>query len=274
MGGDRFQEEAVLAAVKPLKTANLTPQDLAPSQNEESGTSHRDSSFRLAMVDTNTRETENANATKMAKAATEMIGLESLFLQHHDRVFRTAHRVTGSTEDAEDVLQTVFLRLARSGEQAAENIHHGDTENTENTEKTEGQRLHWSENPEAYLSRAAINASLDLLRKQKRSKAVAMDDVEQQASMTASSATANNSLGRNPEAHHEDRELRNLIREAVARLGEKAGAMFALRYFEGFDNGEIARMMNTSALVVGVTLHRARARLRKEIGNYMQKHST
>ena len=142
---------------------------------------------------------------------------------------------------------------------------------TEGARRNEGARraFEWSENPEAYLSRAAINASLDLLRKRKRSKAVAMDDVEQQASAMTSAAITNNSLGRNPERHHEDRELRNLIREAVARLGETAGAMFALRYFEGFDNGEIARMMNTSALVVGVTLHRARARLRKEIGRYL-----
>ena len=48
--------------------------------------------------------------------------------------------------------------------------------------------------------------------------------------------------------------------------------MFALRYFEGYDNGEIARLMGTSALVVGVTLHRARAKLRKEIGGYLRKH--
>jgi DNA-directed RNA polymerase specialized sigma24 family protein len=46
--------------------------------------------------------------------------------------------------------------------------------------------------------------------------------------------------------------------------------MFALRYFEGFANGEIAKVMSTSPLVVGVTLHRARARLRKEIGRYLR----
>jgi RNA polymerase sigma-70 factor (ECF subfamily) len=311
MSGDRIQEEAVLAAVKPLKTANLArPQNLAPrqglalrqnpapSQNEESGTSYRDSSFRLAMVDANTSETdtsetENANATGMAKArttkaratdiakasaievpATEMSGLESLFLQHHDRVFRAAHRVTGSAADAEDVLQTVFLRLARSQETQGREAWGQQAPNEESAVagRNEGalRTFEWSENPEAYLSRAAINASLDLLRKRKRSKAVAMDDVEQHMSMTTSSLITNNSLARNPEAHHEDRELRKLIREAVARLGERAGAMFALRYFEGFDNGEIARMMNTSALVVGVTLHRARTRLRKEIGRYLQ----
>jgi RNA polymerase sigma-70 factor, ECF subfamily len=68
--------------------------------------------------------------------------------------------------------------------------------------------------------------------------------------------------------------LRELILGAVSRLGPTAAQMFALRYFEGFDNGEIARVMNTSALVVGVTLHRARARLRKEIGSYLVKHSS
>jgi hypothetical protein len=31
--------------------------------------------------------------------------------------------------------------------------------------------------------------------------------------------------------------------------------------------------MKTSALVVGVTLHRARTRLRKEIGSYLQQHT-
>ena len=170
--------------------------------------------------------------------------LEALFERHHDRVFRTAYRVTGSPADAEDVLQTVFLRLAR-GSEAAITL----------------------DNPDGYFARAAINASLDLLRARKRSKAVAVDDIEGHAAIGLVSR-------RTPESAHEDRELRGLIREAVAKLGPTAGQMFALRYFEGYDNGEIGQMMNTSALVVGVTLHRARARLRKEIGSYLQKHSS
>ena len=73
-----------------------------------------------------------------------------------------------------------------------------------------------------------------------------------------------------PAKHQEDRELRELLSEALSRLGATAAQMFALRYFEGFGNGEIAKVMNTSPLVVGVTLHRARARLRKEIGRYLR----
>src|SRR3954447_19748089 len=71
--------------------------------------------------------------------------LEVLFRDHHRQLFRAAHRITGSVADAEDVLQTVFLRLARSHES-----------------------YDLSENPQAYLSRAAINASLDLIRSRGR----------------------------------------------------------------------------------------------------------
>src|SRR5712692_7406168 len=219
MSGEDFQEEAVLAAVKPLKAAEL--------------------------MGSETKDVVPAGRNSMYGGVVEnQTTLEILFRQHSDRVFRTANRVTGSAADAEDVLQTVFLRLARLPESGSV-----------------------PENPEGYFARAAINASLDLLRSRKRSRAVAFDDVE------ADAAVAVLASPKNPEAGHEDRELRNLIRAAVSRLGPNAARMFTLRYFEGYDNGEIARIMSTSALVVGVTLHRARARLRKEIGSYLQKHS-
>ena len=166
--------------------------------------------------------------------------LETLFRAHHDRVFRTAHRITGSPADAEDVLQTVFLRLVKGGES-----------------------YNLSENPEAYLSRAAINASLDLMRSRSRTKAVDLDAVD---------AEAIEGKFPNPETLHADRELQQLIRQAVASLGKTAGEMFALRYYEGHDNQEIAKMLGTSQMVVGVTLHRARTKLRKEIGHFLEKH--
>jgi RNA polymerase sigma factor (sigma-70 family) len=111
-----------------------------------------------------------------------------------------------------------------------------------------------------------VNASLDLLRARKRSRLVAIDDLESDRAVL-------DFVSPNPASSHEDRELREFIRAAVSKLAPTAGQMFALRYFEGYDNGEIAQVMKTSALVVGVTLHRARTRLRKEIGSYLQKHS-
>ena len=166
--------------------------------------------------------------------------LETLFRDHHDRVFRTAHRITGSPADAEDVLQTVFLRLVKG--QAEYDL---------------------SENPAAYLGRAAINASLDLMRGRSRARLVEPGDVEMEGL---------ESRWQNPEAEHADRELQALIRQAVAGLGKTAGEMFVLRYYEGYDNQEIAKMLDTSQMVVGVVLHRARTRLRKEIGHFLEKH--
>ena len=166
--------------------------------------------------------------------------LATLFRTHHDRVFRTAHRITGSAADAEDVLQTVFLRLVKGQE-----------------------NYDFQDHPEAYLSRAAINASLDLLRSRNRSRSVGIDDVDPGAFVSSF---------KNPEAEHRDKELQELIRHAVARLGATASEMFILRYYEGYDNHEIAKMMSTSQLVVGVVLHRARTKLRKEIGHYLEKH--
>lgn len=195
----------------------------------------------LKAVEASANSTNYVNSPNSAERAAS-VSLEGLFEAHHDRVFRTAYRVTGNASDAEDVLQTVFLRVAR-GQETAQS----------------------AENAEAYFSRAAINASLDLLRSRKRSKSVAIDDVVNTASVSAFV------LKQNPETHQEDQELRALIRDAVSKLGATAGQMFALRYFEGFGNAEIAAIMNTSPLVVGVTLHRARARMRKEIGRYLRR---
>ena len=177
------------------------------------------------------------SAVKPLQVVSEPPGeLEKLFQAHQKQVFRAAYRVTGSAADAEDVLQTVFLRLAKST---------GSWE--------------FSDNPAAYLSRAAINAALDLVRK--RGRMVGLDDL-----------MPRESTERNPESQQVDRELQKLIRQAVARLGATAAEMFVLRYYEGLDNREIARVMGTSQMVVGVVLHRARTKLRKEIGHYLEKH--
>ena len=215
MGGEDFREEALLAAVKPLKAEDSRRPEAKP--------------VRFGQI-------------SALDSAADASSLEAMFQRHHDRVFRTAYRVTGNAADAEDILQTVFLRLARGSQPSV------------------------LENPEGYFARAAINASLDLLRSRKRSKTVAVDDIDDQQPVTAFA------IDKNPATHHEDRELRRLIRAAVSRLGPTSAQMFALRYFEGHSNGEIARLMETSALVVGVTLHRARARLRKEIGQYLADH--
>ena len=169
----------------------------------------------------------------------EDLGL--LFREHYNVLFRVACRLTGSQSDAEDVLQTVFLRLTPNG--ALRDL---------------------SPNPRGYLYRAAVNASVDLLRSRARANSVPLDVIDFDQSQRSSVPS--------PADNFADIELRGLIRQAVAKLEGRAATAFALRYFEGYDNSQIAEVLGTSQMVVAVTLHRARTRLRKEIGNYLEKH--
>ncbi|HKP69087.1 MAG TPA: sigma-70 family RNA polymerase sigma factor [Pyrinomonadaceae bacterium] len=172
----------------------------------------------------------------------EALGLEGLFRNHYKGMFRVAYRITGRETDAEDVLQNVFLRLAPGWE-----------------------KRDLSPNPRAYLYRAAINSSLDLLRSRVRANSVSLDVIDFEKS-------SKHSIASSPETDLADMELRKLIRLAVAKLEGRAAAAFALRYFEGYDNARIAETLGTSQMVIAVTLHRARTRLRKEIGSYLEKH--
>ena len=47
--------------------------------------------------------------------------LSDLFAMHHRRVLMAAYRITGSMADAEDVAQSVFLRLTAGDELAVSN---------------------------------------------------------------------------------------------------------------------------------------------------------
>jgi len=179
--------------------------------------------------------TQLQNPTDAALAAPETGGfarLEGLWREHSDAVFRAAYRVTGNPADAEDVVQTVFLRLAKSGAELA---------------------------PAAggYLHRSAVNAALDVVRSRQRAGWVPLDPAGTGAEPPSEAA--------GPEEDREQRELRRNLRLALARLSPRAAEVFALRYFEGLGNTEIADLLGVSQGVVAVLLHRTRARLRKEL---------
>lgn len=163
--------------------------------------------------------------------------LDLIFREHHSTVFRAAYRVTGNASDAEDVLQTVFMRLLRRSPDA----------------QTVG-------NMEGYLRRSAVNAALDLIRSRQAAPQVPLDDVAPLLSENASLA---------PDRLHRSTEIRHWLREAVARLSPRAAEMFALRFFEGCDNPEIAQALGTTPGSVAVTLSRTRDRIQQEFLSYM-----
>jgi RNA polymerase sigma-70 factor, ECF subfamily len=175
-----------------------------------------------------------ATAVETAKVAAVAPQLEATFREHYASVLRAGYRITGSMTDAEDVAQTVFLRLARGG-----------------LADTEIRDLG------SYLRRAAVNSALDLLRSRTVQAQVPIED----ASLPSHSCDS-------PERARSSAELRHKLRQALAKLHPRTAEMFVLRYVEDFANPEIARMMQTSQAVVAVMLHRARSRLRKELSAF------
>ena len=89
-----------------------------------------------------------------------LAGFAGLYERHYEAVFRTALRVTGRPADAEDVLQTVFVRLL-SG-----------------SEHDEAARR-----PSAYFRRAAVNAAVDLLRRRAVRAETVYDDTAPHAAV-------------------------------------------------------------------------------------------
>jgi RNA polymerase sigma factor (sigma-70 family) len=67
-----------------------------------------------------------------------------------------------------------------------------------------------------------------------------------------------------PQTHAEP-ELRDSLRRALATLSPRTAEVFALRYFEGYKNQEIAKMLGMSQVQVAVLLFRTRKQLQKEI---------
>jgi RNA polymerase sigma-70 factor, ECF subfamily len=163
--------------------------------------------------------------------------LEEVFRAHQACVLKAAYRVTGSMADAEDVSQSVFLRLA-----------HG---------VLDQGRI---SNLQSYLHRSAVNAALDLIRSRGHREVVPVE--------TADELPSNSSLS--PERVLRSLEIKKWLRRELATLNPRAAEMFVLRYLEGLDNSEIARTMNTSQAVVAVTLHRTRARLKKSLRGFMK----
>lgn len=151
---------------------------------------------------------------------------EEIFRTHHHTVYRTARGVVGTRTDAEDIVQTIFVRLLSRG--ISPDIR---------------------KNPGAYLYRAAVNESLNLIRSRKRLVLVADQGRNEMPTAAEGSESAE--------------EIHRLLYEGVARLSPSWAEMLILRYVHQYSDAEIAELLEKSRSAIAVTLYRARAKLRK-----------
>ena len=147
--------------------------------------------------------------------------LERLFRDYGDDVFRLAYSYLGSRHDAEDVCQSVFLKLA------------------------EGKAQLIPGKEKAWLLTCAANACKTMLRSFWRRSVGELDE----------GVPAGDWEGRS-------------VYEAVMALPSKYRAVVHLYYFEGYDQGEIGKILRLSRTAVQTRMERARAMLRKELSEH------
>lgn len=157
---------------------------------------------------------------------------EEIFQEHYVLVYRTAYGVTGRVEDAEDVVQTIFLRFLQRE-----------------------RPRDFLKNPRGYFYRAAVNLSLTIVQSRRR-RALTEESEDLAVSIPARVSSR-------------AEELHRRLYDAIAQLKPKAAAILILRYLHNCSDAEIAKTLGTSRGVIAVTLYRSRARLKTLLNESM-----
>ena len=152
--------------------------------------------------------------------------VEDLFREHHELVYRTAYSILNSAADAEDVVQSLFLRLVRR--QVPPEVR---------------------TNVKGYFYRAAVNQSLDIIRSRRRYELVAGVEHLDVPSGSADSQFAE--------------RLHRQLEAALAELSPETVHILVLRYTHNYSDKQIAALLGVSRTAIAVRLLRARARLKK-----------
>jgi len=162
---------------------------------------------------------------------------ELLMRRHNQRLYRVARAILRDDAEAEDVMQDAYVRAYQ------------------NLGTFEG-RAKFS----TWLTRIAVHEAL--ARCQKRSRFQSLDDSNSQHGDVMNAATSSD---RSPEQKSYDQELSGVLEKAVLSLPDEYRMVFVLRDVEGMSTEETAQSLNLTQENVKVRLHRAHAKLRKEL---------
>lgn len=162
---------------------------------------------------------------------------ELLMRRHNQRLYRVARAILRDDAEAEDVMQDAYVRAYQS------------------LATFEG-RAKFS----TWLTRIAVHEALARVRK--RSRFQSLDSSDSPHGDFMNSATSSD---RSPEQRSYDHELSSVIEKAALSLQDEYRMVFMLRDVEGLSTEETAHCLNLTQENVKVRLHRAHAKLRKQL---------
>jgi RNA polymerase sigma-70 factor (ECF subfamily) len=167
---------------------------------------------------------------------------EELLERYGSKVLNLAMRITRNQEDAEEILQDVFITVfTKIG-----SFEH------------KAQFSSW-------LYRVTMNSSFMKIRARNRRRTVSMEDVEP--------GIRQNWVGNRTELFDIDsmssrHELREAIQKAVELLPEDYRAIFVLRDIDGLSNEAVSQVLQLSVPAVKSRLHRSRLLMREQLKSH------
>ncbi len=168
---------------------------------------------------------------------------EELINRYETKVHNLAMRLTRNSEDAEEVLQDVFVTVYRK------------------IEGFEGKAKFSS-----WLYRITVNAAFMKLRKRKQDQSVSLDDMLPHLQNKV--IAQRNNFGAHSDARALNNEIRIALEGAITKLPDDYRAVFVLRDIDGLSNKEVGEILNLSIPAVKSRLHRSRLMLRKRLRRF------
>lgn len=173
--------------------------------------------------------------------AGDFSAFEGLVDRHERRLYGIAMGILRQREDAENVVQTAFLKVLESLD-----------------------RFRGESTFATWVSRIATHAALNALRKRKGLPTVSLDVGDDEDGEIRHPRQLADWRG-DPARVVERRELRRILDDAIQTLPEKHRLVFVLRDVEGLSVRETAQALSISEANVKVRLLRARLALREKL---------
>lgn len=165
---------------------------------------------------------------------TQRKAFEQAVRQYSEQLYWQVRRIVLTHDDANDVLQNAFIKAWQGL-----NSFHGDS-----------KLLTW-------LSRIAINESLDFVRKNKNAIKISTDDEE--------ASVANTLLA---DDYFDGDETEALLQQAIAKLPDVQRTVFQLRYYDEMKYSDISQVLGTSEGALKASYHIAV----KKISEFFHEH--
>lgn len=173
----------------------------------------------------------------------EYAAYEELIRRHQRKIYALVYNMTSNKEDAEDMVQDVFVKAFAS------------------LKNFKGDSSFYT-----WVYRIAVNRTINFLKKRKRNPDLSLDDMDQ--AIERDPAYVELRARESPVRDAGLSELQKKLNEALQTLSEKHRTVVVLHDIQGVPHEEIARMIGCSEGTVRSRLFYARQHLQRELAEF------